>query len=78
MVDQAAALQSELDELYIVRRKLLTGEHVEQYQFGRGDASRRVQRTPPDINRVEARIRTLEAQLGINTSRRRGAIGVSY
>ena len=77
MVD-TAALQTELDELYVVRRKLLTGQSAESVQFGSGGASRRIQRTPADIKQVEARIRTLEGQLGINTARARRPFGVSY
>lgn len=73
MVD-TAALQTELNELYAVRTKLLTGSKLES--GGHGD--RRFSYTPADINRVEARIRTLEGQLGINKSRQRRAIGVSY
>lgn len=68
------ALQTELNELYAVRTKLLTGSQREQVSFG----DRRVTYTAASIDRVEARIRTLEGQLGINKSRQRRAIGVSY
>ncbi len=77
MVDKVA-LQAELDKLYAVRTKLLCGESVEQVQFGAGGSSRRVQRTPADLPQVEARIRTIEGQLELNTARRRRPIGVAY
>lgn len=68
------ALQAELNELYAARTKLLTGSNRESISFG----DRRVQYTAADVNRLEARIRTLEGQLGINKSRQRRPIGVSY
>jgi len=73
MVDQAA-LQTELDELYVARRKLLTGSKLES--GGHGD--RRFSYTPANIDRLEARIRSLESQLGINTARARRPIGISH
>ncbi|HSH27721.1 MAG TPA: gpW family head-tail joining protein [Wenzhouxiangella sp.] len=68
------ALQTELAELYAARAKLLTGSMRESISFG----DRRVQYTAASMNRLEARIRTIEGQLGINSGRRRRAIGVSY
>lgn len=68
------ALQTELNELYAARTKLLTGSRMES--GGHGDSSWRY--TSVDMNRLEARIRTLESQLGINPSRQRRAFGVSF
>lgn len=68
------ALQTELNELYAARTKLLTGSRMES--GGHGD--RRWQYSNVDMNRLEARIRTLEGQLGIDKKRQRRAIGVSY
>lgn len=73
MVD-IAALQTELNELYAARTRILTGSQQEQLSFG----DRRVTYTPADVNRLEARIRTIEGQLGMNVTRRRRAIGVDY
>jgi len=68
------ALQAELNELYAVRTKLLTGSSKEQVQFG----DRRVTYSAVNIEQVNARIRTLESQLGINKSRQRRAIGIAH
>lgn len=78
MVD-LVALQTELDELYVVRRKLLTGGSVESVDIRTaGSASRSVSFSPVDLERVEARIRSLEQQLGLNVRSRRRPIGVSF
>ena len=70
--------QEELDKLYSVRRRLLCGESVEEARKGGGDSHRTIRFTPADIDRVEARIRELEAELGINQSNRRRAYGVHF
>ncbi|MFW6024097.1 MAG: hypothetical protein ACOC8P_00580 [Dichotomicrobium sp.] len=67
-----AALETELDELYVMRRKLLTGSKMESG----GNADRRFQYKMPTLPEVEARIRSIEHQLGINTDQARGPIGV--
>jgi hypothetical protein len=73
MVD-TAALQTELNELYAARTRLLTGSNLESA----GKSDRRLTYTPADMNRLEARIRTIEGQLGINVTSRRRPIGVDY
>lgn len=67
-----AAMETELDELYVVRRKLLTGSKMES--GGHGD--RRWQYTAANLPDVEARIRFLEHKLGINQEDARRPIGV--
>lgn len=67
-----AALESELDELYVVRRKLQTGKNPESVSHG----DRRVQYTAANLPDVEARIRTIESQLGINQENARRAYGI--
>lgn len=73
------ALQNELDELYIVRRKLLTGQAVEEVAVNTGGGpTRRVRKSAVRLADVESRIRSLESQLGTNTRARRRAIGVCF
>jgi len=73
MVD-TAALQTELAALQAARTRLLTGSQKESVSFG----DRRVQYTAANLDRLEARIRSLESQLGINTARARRPIGISH
>jgi hypothetical protein len=74
MMADKEALQTELNELYAARTKLLTGSQLESGGYG----NRRFQFTPADMNRLEALIRTREGQLGINKKRQRRPFGVSY
>lgn len=67
-----AALETELDELYVVRRKLLTGSKMESGSHG----DRRWQYTQADLPSVEARIRSIEYQLDINQENARRPMGV--
>lgn len=69
----AAALQTELDELKAVRLKLLKGELVVQARFG--EPTRNVEYSPASLPAIDRRIRELESLLGV--SGRRRAIGVS-
>lgn len=68
------ALQTELNELYSARTKLLTGSKM----VSGGFKDRRWEYNQVDMDRLEARIRTLEGELGIGANRRRRPIGVIY
>lgn len=65
MADKAQ-LQQELAQLYEARTKLLTGSRHESVRFG----DRQISYSSVDMNRLDARIRTIEAQLGHRQARR--------
>lgn len=67
-----AAMETELDEMYVVRRKLLTGSKLESG----GHDDRNFTYNRASLPAVEARIRFLEHKLGINQEDARRPIGI--
>ena len=70
-----AALQTELNDLYAARTAVLTGQQLEAGGAG-GSDGRRFQFATIPLTELNARIRTIEAQLGVGQRRR--SVGVCW
>ena len=70
------ALQAELEQLRTIRLRILSGEQVEEVRVNTGGAMRNIRFTAASLDKLDARIRSIESQLG--ASGRRRAVGVCW